>query len=153
MPKSRANKSKQNRDFLMAHERYVKDNYLKWLDLATKHMMAVTDLKLQEINFMLFCYDYEFFSMEHIAETYGRSKKKLYDRIVYPLKKRGYIEDYYSHGRSSAAVEQMLGITHKSTKLALSSKGKQAVQRYYRFIDGREEIAYHDLGRGGRPIG
>lgn len=151
MPKSRANKRKENRDFLTLKDSYVKENYLKWFDLAMKNFIHAEDLREQEVRFMLFFYDYEWCTMERIAEDYGRSYKKLYDRTIRPLKKKGYIEDYYSHGVASAAVDQMLGISHKVSRICLSHKGRHAVQRFYRMLDGREEIAYYDLGSGGRP--
>lgn len=152
MPRSKANKNKQNRDFLMLRDKYVKDNYLKWLDLTMKNFVNATGLKEQEIRFMLFFYDYEWATMDKVAEDFGRSKKKLYDRTVRPLKSEGYVEDYYSHGRSSSDVEQMLGLSHKSSRICLSHKGRHAVQRFYRMLDGREEISYYNLGSGGRPI-
>ena len=93
--------------------------------------------------FMLFIYDYEFFTMKRISIDYGRSTKKLYERQLLPLKHEGYIEDFSSHGLVSKEVEQTFGITQRKTRYALSHKGRHAVQRFYRMLDGREAISYH----------
>lgn len=151
MRKSNAAKSKQHRDFLMLKERFVGDNYLKYYDIAEKHFTAVTGLNRQKLLFMLFIYDYEFFTVDKIAEDYNRNRQGLYERTIIPLKKEGYMETYYSNGPTSKEVDQMLGISHKSARICLSHKGRHAVQRFYRMLDGREEIQYHQLGSGGVP--
>jgi hypothetical protein len=152
MAKSRSAKSKQHREFLMMKERFVGDNYVKYLDLAEKHFVATTGIERQKLLFMLFCYDYEFFTISRIAEDYNRNEKGLYERTIRPLKKSGYLEDYYASGRVNKVVEQMLGITNNSSRICLSHKGRHAVQRFYRMLDGREDIQYHDIGSGGAPI-
>lgn len=152
MPKSKTAKTKQHREFLMLKERFLGDNYLKYLDLATKHFVAATDIEKQQLMFMLFCYDYEFFSIDKIAEDYNRNRNGLYERTILPLKKKGYIDTYYTSGKNTKEIDQMLGVSHKSSRICLSHKGRHAVQRFYRMLDGREEIQYHDIGSGGAPI-
>lgn len=152
MPKSKAAKSKQHRDFLMRNGKYVKDNYMKWFDLAMKNFIYKTGCTEAQVRFMLFFYDYEWSTMVRVAEDYGRAYTALYRQVILPLKKEGYIEDYYSHGATSAEVDQMLGISQKASRVCLSRKGKQSVQRFYRMLDGREEIQYLELGSGGKPI-
>jgi hypothetical protein len=136
----------------MMKDRFVADNYLKYLDLATKHFISVTDISSQQLNFMVFCYDYEFFSIERIAQDYSRNVNGLYERTIRPLKNLGYIEDYYSSGKTSKEIDQTLGISYRSGRITLSHKGRHAVQRFYRMLDGREEISYHLLGGGGAPV-
>jgi len=144
MPKSRTHKKKKNREFLMLNDKYVKSNYIKWLDLAVKHITKVTDLTQAELYFLLFAYDYEWFTKSKIAEDYGRSEKKLYENILLPLRKKGYLENYYNHGKTSADIEQSLGITHTPDKIGMAHKGRHAVQRFYRMLDGSEDIEYHN---------
>ena len=143
MPKSRTSKKKSNRDFLMRKEKYIGDNYLKYFDLSIKHFVAVTEYTRAELMFMLFAYDYEFFTLEHIAESYGRSKQQLYMKVVNPLKNKGAIENYYNNGTSTKIIDSVLHIDYKTARISLSTKGRHAVQRFYRMIDGREEVLYH----------
>ena len=143
MPASRSPKGKQNREFLKLKDYYIKDNYLKWFDIAVKHFSKVTEITGAQLMFMLFIYDYEFFTMSRVAKDYGRSTKKLYERTLLPLKQLGYVEDFYSSGLVSKEVEQTFGITQRKTRYALSHKGRHAVQRFYRMVDGREPISYH----------
>lgn len=143
MPHSKSPKTKQHREFLKLKDSYLKDNYLKWMDLAVKHFVTTTGITQSQLMFMLFIYDYEFFTMKRISIDYGRSTKKLYERQLLPLKHEGYIEDFSSHGLVSKEVEQTFGITQRKTRYALSHKGRHAVQRFYRMLDGREAISYH----------
>ena len=142
MPHSKSPKTKQHREFLKLKDSYLKDNYLKWMDLR-KHFVTTTGITQSQLMFMLFIYDYEFFTMKRISIDYGRSTKKLYERQLLPLKHEGYIEDFSSHGLVSKEVEQTFGITQRKTRYALSHKGRHAVQRFYRMLDGREAISYH----------
>lgn len=143
MPHSKSPKTKQHREFLKLKDSYLKDNYLKWMDLAIKHFVNTTGITQSQLMFMLFIYDYEFFTMSKIATDYGRSTKKLYERQLLPLKHLGIIEDFYSSGLVSKEVEQTFGITQRKTRYALSHKGRHAVQRFYRMLDGRDSISYH----------
>ena len=127
----------------MRKEKYIGDNYLKYFDLSIKHFVAVTEYTRAELMFMLFAYDYEFFTLEHIAESYGRSKQQLYMKVVNPLKNKGAIENYYNNGTSTKIIDSVLHIDYKTARISLSTKGRHAVQRFYRMIDGREEVLYH----------
>lgn len=127
----------------MMQDRYVKQNYLKWLDLAIKHFVAVTDVTESELRFMLYVYDYEFFTVRRIAKDYGRSKKKLYDRTVLPLQQKGYLMNYFNHGRVKVTDAHLQLPTQEPARISLSHKGRHAVQRFYRMINGDEAIAYN----------
>ena len=89
MPKSKLHKKKLNREFLPLQDKYVKRNYLKYYNLSIRDMVKYTDLSRAELEFLMFAYDLEFFEITWIAEAYGQSRKKLYERIVVPLKKQG----------------------------------------------------------------
>jgi len=143
MPKSRAQKSKKNRDFLMRKDKYLGENYLKYFDLAVKHFINVTEFTRAELMFMLYVYDYEFFTLDYMSESYGRSKQQLYMKIVNPLKNKQAIENYYNNGTSTTIIDSVLHIDYKTARISLSTKGRHAVQRFYRMLDGREEVLYH----------
>ena len=142
MPISRKHNRKKNRDFLMLPDKFVAENYLKWLDLTMRYFVSITDLSEAELRFMLFCYDYEFWTITKIAEDYGKSRNKLYQRTILPLKQKEYIIAYFNHGNTSRVIDGHLQIEPTASKLSLSHKGRHAVQRFYRMVSGEEDIKY-----------
>lgn len=143
MPLSHRHKRKKNRDFLMLPDKFVAENHLKWLDLVFRHHTKITDLSEVEMRFMLFAYDYEFWTITKISEDYGRSRNKLYQRIILPLKQRDYIIPYFNQGNSSRVVDGHLEIKYgQAARLSLSKKGRHAVQRFYKMVSGEEQISY-----------
>ena len=140
MPKSKVHKKKINREFLPLQGKYVRHNDMKYLSLAIRDMVNHTDLTRAELEFMLYTYDLEFFEITWAANTYNQSRKKVYERIILPLKKKGYITEYYNH--QSEEDVQMFSLRRTASKLSLSHKGRHAVQRFYRKVYGEEDIKY-----------
>ena len=142
MPKSKLHKKKLNRAFLPLQDKYVKRNYLKYYNLSIRDMVKYTDLTRAELEFLMFAYDLEFFEITWIAEAYGQSRKKLYERIILPLKKKGYLQEYLGVGKNGEDVDVHFNIRRNAQKLSVSHKGRHNVQRTYRKIEGEEEIRY-----------
>jgi len=142
MPKSKVHKKKLNRAVLPLQDKYVKRNYAKYYNLAMRDMVKYTDLTRAELEFLLFVYDLEFWEITWAAESYGQVRQKLYERIVLPLKKKGYLQEYLRVGEGSDDIDVHFNIRRNAQKLSVSHKGRHNVQRLYRKIEGEEEIRY-----------
>ncbi len=140
MPKSKIHKKKINREFLPLQDKYVRHNDMKYLSLAVRDMVNNTDLTKPELEFLLYVYDLEFFEITWVANTYNQSRKNVYERIVLPLKRKGYLTEYYNH--NSEEDVQMFSLRRTASKLSASHKGRHAVQRLYRKMNGEEDIKY-----------
>jgi hypothetical protein len=144
MPKSKPHRSRMFRDFSMMKPDQLKANYLKNVDLAIKDITKHFDISSADLLFMVFIYDYEFFTLAHIAKAYHRSKLKLSERHVYPLVNLGYIYKHFDRYTPSGKMEDL--IFHNETvhsyeiRYALSQKGRMMVAKFYRKVDGSEKL-------------
>ena len=130
------------RDFKMRKEKWLNKGYLKYIRLATRDITHNYDIKESEINFMVFVYDYEFFTLDHISSAYFYHKAKLGERIVFPLMKKGYIYKYYDKLAPNSYEEAIFDESKMRYRVryALSQKGRLIVQRFYRKLEGEEQI-------------
>ena len=139
MPKSKVLKKKLFREFSKLNERYVKRNYLKDLRSTLISTQENNDLFQKEIMFMFWAYDLEFWTLDYAAKDYDMSRKKLAERIVYPLVKVGYIYKHFDKLTPSDTYEDHL--FREETKYnyrvryALTQKARLLVQRVYRQLD------------------
>jgi hypothetical protein len=144
MPKRKGDRQKMFRDFSMMKTEGLKANYLKNFDLVIKNTVKTQPITYSEMMFMIFIYDYEFFTIEHIVNVYKRSYMKLEIRLLYPLLKKGYIYKHFDKLSPSQSYEDHL--FREETKYnyrvryALSQKGRMAVAKFYRKMEGDEPI-------------
>jgi hypothetical protein len=135
MPKSVVSKKKLFREFSKLNQRYVKNNYLKYLRVNMRDFCEKSDIFEKELMFMLWAYDLEFWTLRFAAEDYDYSEKKLAERIVYQLVKQGYVYKHFDKLTPSTTYEDHL--FREETKFnfrvryALSQKGRLLVQRFY----------------------
>ena len=130
------------RDFKMRKEKWLNKGYLKYLRLATRDITANYDIKESELNFMLFAYDYEFFTLDHMSESYFYHKAKLGERLVFPLMKKGYIYKYYDKLTPNSYEDAIFDESKMRYRVryALTQKARLIVQRFYRKLEGEELI-------------
>jgi len=130
------------RDFKMRKELWLNKGYLKYLRLATRDVVGNYDISESELNFMLFIYDYEFFTMDHISEAYFYNRIKLAQRLMYPLQRKDYIYKYYDRLSPTSYEEAIFNESKWKYKVryALTQKARLLVQKYYRKIEGQEQI-------------
>lgn len=135
MPRSRVAKRKLFREFSLIHERYVNFNYLKRLRQRRIECCEANDISQKFLEFMLWAYDLEFFTLSFAAEDYGVSKRHVGDRWVYPLMNMGYIYKHFDKLTPSKEMDDHM--FREETKFnyrvryALSQKGRLLVQRFY----------------------
>lgn len=139
MPKSLVAKKKMFRDFSPLNQRYVKRNYLKNIRVATQNFCSEHDIFERELNFLLWTYDLEFFTLKYASDKYEYSEKKLAERIVYPLVKEGYIYKHFDKLTPSDKLEDHL--FREETKYnyrvryAITQKARLLVQAFYRELE------------------
>jgi len=116
-------------------QRYLKNNHLKFLKHRLLDFQEKYDLYQKEMYFMLWAYDLEFWTLDYASEHYDMSKKKMAERIVYPLMKEGYVHKYFDKLTPSQTREDHL--FREETKFnyrvryALTQKARLMVQRLY----------------------
>ncbi len=124
------------RDFCVRPQRYIKNNHLKRLRTVLLEFQETYDLFEKELMFLLWAYDLEFFTLDFAAKDYGYRKKKLGDRIIYPLVKEGYLHKYFDKLTPSQTFEDHL--FRDETKMnyrvryALTQKARLMVARFYK---------------------
>jgi hypothetical protein len=131
------------RDFKYKDSDKIGRGYLKYLRLATRDIAGNYDIKESELNFLVFAYDYEFFTLDHISEAYFYNKLKLAQRLVYPLQNKEYLFKYYDKLSPTSYEDAMFRESKMNYRVryALTQKARLLVQKYYRKIEGEEQIS------------
>ena len=139
MPKSRVPKKKLFRDSSRLNQRYVKRNHLKNLRKVLLSTQDSYDLFSKEIMFMLWAYDMEFWTLDYASSEYGMSKKKLGERIVFPLVNVGYVYKHFDRLTPSDTFEDHLFRDETKynyrVRYALTQKARLLVQTVYRNLE------------------
>jgi hypothetical protein len=126
------------RDFCVRPQRYIKNNHLKRLRTVLLEFQETYDLFEKELMFLLWAYDLEFFTLDFAAKDYGYRKKKLGDRIIYPLVKEGYLHKYFDKLTPSQTFEDHL--FRDETKMnyrvryALTQKARMMITKLYKTL-------------------
>jgi hypothetical protein len=139
MPKSKVRKSRKFREFSKMDEKYLRRNYLKYyrtarLDFCDNHAISGSHL-----DFLVWGYDLEFFTMDYASEDYEISKKKMAERIIYPLTREGYLYKHFNRLTPSQTAEDHL--FRDETKMnyrvryAITQKARMLVQAFYRHVE------------------
>lgn len=130
------------RDFKMKDHEKIGRSYMKYHRLTVRDIINSTEVSEAELNFMLFTYDYEFFTLDHISQSYFYSKDKLAARIVYPLQNKGFIYKYYDKLAPTSYEDSIFdeGKMRYRVRYALTQRARLLVQKYYRKIEGEEQI-------------
>lgn len=131
---------RMRREFSVLHQSLISKNYLKNLCLILDEFQKKYGIRRVDMEFMLFAYEYEFFTVTFIAKKLGRSRNKLYERTILKLKQEGYLEIVHSAKDVDGYVYALFKeVKDKNTnRLTLSHKGRLAVQRFYRRLEGEE---------------
>ena len=138
MPKSKVSKVRMFRDFSSLKSKYVNNNHLKNLHSARKEFCSHNNIEWKCLEFMLWAYDLEFWTINYAAEEYGYNKNNLSNRIVYPLQSEGYVYKHFKRLTPSNELDDHL--FREETKYnyrvryALTQKARLAVQRFYQSL-------------------
>ena len=131
------------REFKMRETDRMNKAYNKYHKLVVRDIVGNHDVTEAQLNFLLFVYDYEFFTLDHVSRSYFYSKTKLARRIVYPLQNEKYIYKYFDK-LSPKTYEEAIFHEKKMqyrVRYSISQKGRLLIQRYYRKLEGEEQIS------------
>ena len=131
------------REFKMRKQEELGRSYNKHHKLVVRDMVGSTDITEAMLNFLLFSYDYEFFTIDHVSHSYFYSKLKIARRLIYPLQTLGYIYKYYDKLSPNSYEDAMFdeGKMRYRVRYSLSQRGRLLVQKYYRKLEGDEQIS------------
>ena len=138
---TRNHPGKLKRDFAFMREDRISRNYLKYYLLAMKDMEANYGIKESEMKLLLFFYDFEFFTIKAAAEFLNRNEQGVWRRFLRPFTKAGWLDDN--------VVARYLGddpfvrqkyLADKKKRWTLSKKARLLVQRFYRKLEGEDQI-------------
>lgn len=83
------------RSFSKMDKRYLEPNSLKnihYLYIEAEHLYGLNKPK---VDFILFVYDLEFFTIDYVSEALRRSRQTTARKVIYPLMKDGYIYKHF----------------------------------------------------------
>jgi len=135
MPRSRVKKARLFREFSRLPDKYVKQNHLKNLRNARNNFIYNSEIPGSWLDFMLWCYDLEFFTIKFASEEYGMNKNNIGERLIYPMVNEGYLYKHFdkltpSNTREDHFFREETKFNYR-VRYALSQRGRIAVQRFY----------------------
>lgn len=138
MPKSKVSKAKMFRDSSRLKAKYVNNNYLKNLHSVRRHFCEHHDIDWKHLEFLLWAYDLEFFTIKYASEEYGYNKNNMGNRIIFPLQAEGLIYKHFERLTPSQSLNDHL--FREETKYnyrvryALTQRARLLVQRFYQSL-------------------
>jgi len=105
-----------------------RDNYLKWFPLLKRVLANQKNVRVSDIELLLFIYDISFFSLQDILDNGIVSTPQTLKQHIQRLKTAGLLVVYQN-------ASPYKGI---STKYRMSQSGKFLVTRLYRILSGKE---------------
>ena len=142
MPKSRVSKIRMFRESSKMKPYFLNKNYLKRLNQVRKQFHSTTDLSPSELDFLLWAYDLEFFTIEFAAKDYDMNKGNVGARLIFPLMNSGYIYKHFDKLSPSNQEQDMFFREENKfnyrVRYGLSQKGRLLVARFYRKMNGEE---------------
>jgi hypothetical protein len=144
MPKSRVSRKKLFREFSKIDPKFILRNDLKHVTFMYRDAKENHDLNPTELDILLFTYDLEFWTIDHLADAMMRSKKQIIKRYMHSLKAKGYIYNHFEKLTPSNKEEDMF--FREETKYnyrvryAITQKARLLVSRMYRKMYGEESF-------------
>lgn len=138
MPKSKVSKKKMFRESSYLKDKYVNNNYLKNYHYAAGEVTKSSGVSKSHLEFMLWAYDMEFWTIDYAADKYGYNRSNMANRIVYPLQQDGYVYKHFERLTPSQSLDDHL--FREETKYnyrvryALTQKARLFVQRFYQSL-------------------
>ena len=140
MPKSRVPKKRLFRDFALQDKKYILRNYLKRLKEVKRNLNKNTDLSFSQVEFLLWGYDLQFFTIDYASKDMGMNKNNTQNRFIYPMVNKGYIYKHFDKLTPSDTYEDHLFRDETKynyrVRYALTQKARLLVQRVYRELEG-----------------
>ena len=154
MPKTRVNPKKKYREFSVIDKKFIKANNLKNIGIALKDIVENYDVSKSEFLFMLQVYDLEFFTIKHASKISGREEMKLRVRTISPLFKKEYLYKHFNRLTGPPPDSEMETLVFRQenkysyrVRYALTQKARLLIARFYRKVEGEEQINFTSYSR------
>ena len=138
MPKSKVSKKKMFREFSFLKDKYINNNYLKNYHAAAVKILESSGVSKSHLEFMLWAYDLEFWTIDYASEEYSYNRSNMANRIVYPLQQEGYVYKHFERLTPSQSLEDHLFRDETKynyrVRYALTQKARLFVQRFYQSL-------------------
>ena len=134
MPKSRVSKKRMFRDFSFLKEVYVSNNGLKNLHSVRKEFCESSGVSFSHLEFLLWCYDLEFFTISYASEEYGMNHDNLANRVIYPLVRQGLL---YKHFDKLTPSQEL--------PVAVRIQGAKPVEVFCRDVERGGQVGHFSL--------
>ena len=138
MPKSKVSKKKMFRDFSVLKDKYVNNNYLKNLHSARKEFCDHHEVDWKHLEFLLWAYDLEFFTIDYASSEYGYNRSNMANRIIYPLQADDLIYKHFERLTPSQSLDDHLFRSETKynyrVRYALTQRARLLVQRFYQSL-------------------
>jgi hypothetical protein len=139
MPKSTVKRKKLFREVSFLDGRYVSKNYLK--DLRSKRTIFCesNEISFSHLEFLLWAYDKEFWTIAFASSEYGMNKNNMGDRVVYPLMKQDLVYKHFDKLTPKKNIDDQ--IFREETKYnyriryGITQKARLLVQRFYALFE------------------
>lgn len=144
MPKSRVSRKKLFREFSKIDPKFILRNDLKHVTFMYRDAKENHDLNPTELDILLFTYDLEFWTIDHLADAMMRSKKQIIKRYMHSLKAKGYIYNHFekltpSHKEEDLFFREETKYNYR-VRYAITQKARLLVSRMYRKMYGEESF-------------
>ena len=140
MPKSKIQKTRLFRDFALQDKKYILRNHLKRLKQVKRNINKNTELSFSEVEFLLWGYDLQFFTIDFASKDMGMNRNNTQNRFIYPLVNAGYLYKHFDKLTPSNTYEDHLFRDETKfnyrVRYALTQKARLLVQRVYRELEG-----------------
>lgn len=142
MPKSRVSRKRLFREFSMMDSKFLKDNFLRYTHFMYRDAKSIYGLGRADVDFLLFIYDLEFFTISYVSKAMGKSQKQLRERLVFRLVNEGYLYKHFDKlTPRKDVVDQFFREENKfnyRVRYAMSQKGRLFVATMLRRMRGEE---------------
>ena len=139
MPKSRVPKKRLFRDFALQDKKYILRNYLKRLKEVKRNINKNTDLSFSQVEFLLWGYDLQFFTIDYASKDLGMNKNNTQNRFIYPMVNKGYLYKHFDKLTPSDTYEDHLFRDETKynyrVRYAITQKARLFVQRFYNELE------------------
>jgi hypothetical protein len=144
MKRFRKHPSKKFREFSKADPDKIGVSYCSNLASAVGDYRDDRKLSFAHIAFMLWAYEYDFFTIPYASKRSGFSESYIRGKVLPTIRAYGLIDIMYSRSKEGITMEQlaMRNIEKEvySNRYSLTQKGKLHVQDFYKKLEGKSAI-------------
>lgn len=98
------------------------------------------EISFSDLEFLLWAYDLQFFTIDYASQDLEMNKTNLSNRIIYPMKRAGYLYKHFDKLTPSDTYEDHLFRDETKynyrVRYGLTQKGRLLVQKFYRELEG-----------------